>query len=920
MNIYNTILRRIFPILFLVYLPATAQNGLHFLKKFDNKHGTTSGVSYSGSWGYVAPDGREYAILGTATGTAIIEITDTGNIHEIAHVSGPTSIWREMRTYKNYLYIVSEGGFGTQIVDLSFLPDGIDHVKNFVYTNGAKNTQRSHTIEIFDGYMYLNGCANWGISTQRGAVIFSLADPINPAYVGEYSPAYFHDSYVRNDTIFGAAINSGGGIYIADIQNKSAPVSIGKISYSGSGTHNLWSTADGKYIISTDEIGATPKTLKFWDLTTLPTLPTSPSATYQFNPTDIEHNVFVRGKYAYTAWYTAGIVVVDVRTPTSPATAGFYDTSTEPGGYDGVWAVYPYFWSGKVIAGDMQNGLYVFSFDSLQARTPTSLAEPAHETVACDSTSLTFRWTRVADQAQDPHKYWLHVYSADFDSTFKAGADTSFTIPNTQILGTGTFSWHVITTDEANYIPSQDTFTFVRPGPIVNAPNGGNVIKVFSQTTISWDWLCTDSLEISYSTNNGMTWTVIQTVPSSLDSFVWNVPAIPTTSARIRLRDVNDSSRVDISDSAFTIFNSASITMTSPNGGELWQGGSVHQITWSSVLVDSLKIEYSTDDGVNWSTIVGDTTASINSYDWTVPDIFTSQGIIRLTDLYNNTVFDQSDAPFFVALMTITLEEDWNLSSIPVTPVYPSASANYPYATSPAFTYEGSYIEADTVTNGIGYWVKYGSAQTIAALGSLVTSDTIPLAARWNMIGSISAPVAVSSMTASPDSIILSNFFEYSSDSAYTIADSIKSGKGYWVKASVAGELHLLSSMASPSTRINIVPTSEMPPLPPNGRTPSTKHKTPERFALEQNYPNPFNPTTDIRFQITEIGFVTLKIYDVLGREVATLLNEEKRTGYYVVQWDASQVPSGMYYAHMIVTDASGRRAYLGTKKLVLMK
>jgi hypothetical protein len=98
-----------------------AANGLKLVGHFDNKHGTTSGVSYSGSWGYVGPDGREYAILGTATGTAIIEISDTDNIHEIAHIPGPTSIWREMRTYKNRLYIVSEGGNGTTIVDLSGL-------------------------------------------------------------------------------------------------------------------------------------------------------------------------------------------------------------------------------------------------------------------------------------------------------------------------------------------------------------------------------------------------------------------------------------------------------------------------------------------------------------------------------------------------------------------------------------------------------------------------------------------------------------------------------------------------------------------------------------------------------------------------------------------------------------------------------
>ena len=140
-------------ILFVLLLLATharAQNGLHLVGHFDQKHGSTSGLSYNGSWGYVGPDGREYAILGTATGTQIVEITDTANIHEIAHITGPTSIWREMRTYKDRLYVVTENGGGTQIIDLSQLPDTATLVKSFTYTSGAQHTASSHTIEIVE--------------------------------------------------------------------------------------------------------------------------------------------------------------------------------------------------------------------------------------------------------------------------------------------------------------------------------------------------------------------------------------------------------------------------------------------------------------------------------------------------------------------------------------------------------------------------------------------------------------------------------------------------------------------------------------------------------------------------------------------------------------------------------------------------
>ncbi len=88
----------------------------------------------------------------------------------------------------------------------------------------------------------------------------------------------------------------------------------------------------------------------------------------------------------------------------------------------------------------------------------------------------------------------------------------------------------------------------------------------------------------------------------------------------------------------------------------------------------------------------------------------------------------------------------------------------------------------------------------------------------------------------------------------------------------------------------------------------------PREFALFQNYPNPFNPTTEIRYQIAEVSYVTLKIFDVLGREAATLLNEKKAPGEYSVSWDASTVPSGVYFYRLKTEKFSD------VKKLILLK
>jgi hypothetical protein len=73
----------------------------------------------------------------------------------------------------------------------------------------------------------------------------------------------------------------------------------------------------------------------------------------------------------------------------------------------------------------------------------------------------------------------------------------------------------------------------------------------------------------------------------------------------------------------------------------------------------------------------------------------------------------------------------------------------------------------------------------------------------------------------------------------------------------------------------------------------------PVAFTLEQNYPNPFNPTTSIGYQLSANSFTTLKIYDMIGREVATLVNEAKEAGTYTAQFDGARFSSGIYFARL---------------------
>ena len=90
--------------------------------------------------------------------------------------------------------------------------------------------------------------------------------------------------------------------------------------------------------------------------------------------------------------------------------------------------------------------------------------------------------------------------------------------------------------------------------------------------------------------------------------------------------------------------------------------------------------------------------------------------------------------------------------------------------------------------------------------------------------------------------------------------------------------------------------------------------ETPKNFDLLQNYPNPFNPTTTIRFEIREAGFVSLKVYDLLGEEIATLRSEQQSPGVYSVVYDASELSNGMYWYQL----KTGNNAEI--KKMMVLK
>lgn len=90
--------------------------------------------------------------------------------------------------------------------------------------------------------------------------------------------------------------------------------------------------------------------------------------------------------------------------------------------------------------------------------------------------------------------------------------------------------------------------------------------------------------------------------------------------------------------------------------------------------------------------------------------------------------------------------------------------------------------------------------------------------------------------------------------------------------------------------------------------------KMPEEYSLKQNYPNPFNPSTSIQYSLKENGFVTLRVFDIVGREVSQLVNEYKNAGSYKAQFNAKGLPSGFYFCQLSVN------GHVFTNKMTLLK
>ncbi len=306
-------------------------------------------------WGHLDELGNEYALVGARKGTSIVNVSNPTNPIEIFWEPGEESIWRDVNTWRNFAYVTTEAESGLLILDLNSLPNP-DGITSSYYTGPIGNEwQSAHTLFIDSaGYAYIFG-ANRG---NGGVIILDIhTDPLNPIEVGVFDDWYCHDGYVQNDTMYLAHI-SEGFISIVDISDRSNPVLLGTKTTHNTFSHNIWTTEDGKYAFTTDEVsGASVGSYDITDPTNiveLDLIQNSPGLGV------IPHNVHYMDSFLVTSYYSDGVVVFDASRPHNLIKVAEFDTyPTRTTGFDGCWASYPFLPSGIVLAADITEGLYI---------------------------------------------------------------------------------------------------------------------------------------------------------------------------------------------------------------------------------------------------------------------------------------------------------------------------------------------------------------------------------------------------------------------------------------------------------------------------------------------------------------------------------------------------------------------------------
>jgi len=283
---------------------------------------------------------------------------------------------------------------------------------------------------------------------------------------------------------------------------------------------------------------------------------------------------------------------------------------------------------------------------------------------------------------------WTGAGPANVRIEFSSNNGSSWTLVGTQSLSTLSYPWTVPQiqggstqclfriSDALNPLVfdiSDVTFT-IPPSVILNYPNGSETLYGGTVRGIRWTHdPSVSTVRLEYSSDNGSTWnTIVSSVRALQKFYAWTIPSINSSNVIVRASNATNSIINDVSDQVLTVTTNTlvdpvryrggaydgysmrsnlvpAITVTSPNTNVFWQANTTQVITWTSANVDNVLIEYSTNNGSAWTTILT-SPASTGYYNWNVPQIpgGSTACLIKITDILNSGVTDQSDVTFTI--------------------------------------------------------------------------------------------------------------------------------------------------------------------------------------------------------------------------------------------------------------------------------
>lgn len=315
-------------------------------------------------WGYAAPDGTEYALVGVFDGTSIVSLADPANPAEVGFIPGANSKWRDIKTFGDFAFVTTDqGSDGLLVIDMTNLPTSFD---SYYWTPQLPNLgtlSRCHNIYIDeDGWMYLAGC-----NINNGAVmIFDVfTDSYNPVFINNVQGSYAHDVFTKGNIMYSS--NLTNGLQIFDVTDKT-DIQLGGVQTTPLNfTHNAWATDNNNFVFTTDEKANAP--VGSYDVSNLNDI----KEMDQFRPTTtlgdgvIPHNAHVWNNFVIVSYYSDGCIILDATYPDNLIEVGNFDTFIPSDtGFEGAWGAYPYLPSGLILVSDISSGLYVLQPNYVQ--------------------------------------------------------------------------------------------------------------------------------------------------------------------------------------------------------------------------------------------------------------------------------------------------------------------------------------------------------------------------------------------------------------------------------------------------------------------------------------------------------------------------------------------------------------------------